>query len=157
MLARDAEEKIAVTPHTIALQISGRKHAEAMDLAGKIDERRQQSAAIARDRSIVNFDYWKLRAEVEQTQDLRDARKYTYEADRAFAKAALDAAKTKYDLGFRPWRKVLDRYPQLKSNPTTPADIMDVVKRYQKLLKRRDEHMPKSFVLQDIIDLSPKR
>jgi hypothetical protein len=155
--ASDAEEKIQITPHTVAMRISGPKHVEAMELARKIDDERRESANIACDRGIVNFDYWKLRAEIEQTDDMRAARMFLYKADEANANEDLDPARKNYELGFQAWRKVLDRYPQLKETPTTPLDINDVVQRYRKLLKKRDEPFPKSFILQDIIDIARKR
>ncbi len=141
----------------IALQIPDPQHAAAMKLAERIDDQVKESATIALNRQIVNFDYWKLRPEVEQTQDLRDARKFIFEADQALRKADLKAARIAYDQGFAAWRKVLDRFPQLKDNPTTPADIMDVIKRYRELLKQRDEPFPKPFILQDILDQSERK
>jgi hypothetical protein len=149
--------KLVVTPHAIALQVTGPQHAEAVKLADEIDEQVKASSNIACNRQIVNFDYWKLRAEVEQTADVRDARRFTYQGDQAFEKGDLVAAKSAYDQGFHAWRKVLDRFPELKDNPTTPADIMDVVKRYRQVLKKLDEKVPKPFILQDIVDQSERK
>ena len=156
-MARSVAEKLVVTPHAIALQIPDPQHAEAMKLAEKIDDQVKESTDIARDRQIVNFDYWKLRPEVEQTQDLRDARKFIFEADRESRRIDLVGRKIAYDQGFAAWRKVLDRFPQLKDNTTTPADIMDVIKRYREFLGQFNEKLPKPFILQDILDQSERK
>jgi hypothetical protein len=158
-LAAAAEEKTRVTHNEVALRITGPKRALAGKLARQIAALEQLASCIRRDRSIVNFDYWRLRAQVEQADQTLQARKLIYQGDRAFAKADLPAAQAAYDQGLAAWRKVLDSFPQLQkdSSRTTQDDLMDVIKRYRYILKQLDEPFPKKFILQDILDAAEKK
>ena len=57
-------------------------------------------------RAIVNFDYWRLRAEVEQSDQALSARKMIYQGDRTFHKGDMVAARAAYEQGLAGWRKV---------------------------------------------------
>ena len=158
-LAAAAEEKSRVTHNDVALRIAGPKRALAGKLAKQIAALDQLAYSINRDRLTINFDYWRLRAEVEQDEQTLAARKLIYQGDQAFANANLSAARTAYDQGLAAWRKVLDKYPKLKDDEhhNTRADLKDVINRYRDILKQLDEPFPKNFILQDIYDAGKKK
>ncbi len=156
-LARSVAEKLVVTPHAIALQIPDAKHAEAMKLAEKIDDQVKESTDIAREPPDRQFRLLEAPPRSRADPGLARRAEVHLRGRSSVRKGDLEAAKIAYDQGFAAWRKVLDRFPQLKDNPTTPADIMDVIKRYRELLKQRDEHLPKPFILQDILDQSERK
>jgi hypothetical protein len=55
------------------------------------------------------------------------------------------------------WRKVLDKNPSLVPDQTAGDDLMDVIKRYRRILNQLDEPFPQPFILQDVIDQNQKR
>jgi len=136
----------------VARQIKGAQHAKAKKLAEDATKHEELATYISRYRETVNFLYWKLCAQLEQSDDALNARKFIYQGDQAFRDGDLTAAKTAYDQGFALWRKVLDKFPTLMEYEITGSDFMDIVKQYQRILKQLDEPFPEKFPLQDIID-----
>ena len=70
-LAAQAEVQLEVTYEEIAKQVPVEKRAEAKKLAEDALENERIAIDIRRSRDVVNFAYWKLRAEVEQEDDAR--------------------------------------------------------------------------------------
>ena len=87
-LVAEAEEKLKVTHKEVAMRLEGPQHAEAMDIARKIEDLEQKINMVRNDRTIVNFDYWRLRAEVEQSDAALSARKLIHQGDLAKADLA---------------------------------------------------------------------
>jgi hypothetical protein len=110
-----------------------------------------------RDRDVVNFVYWRMRAEVEQTDDMLTTRKLIYQGDRALADNELVAARNAYNQGFAGWRKVLDKFPAMGTDTAAGEDLMDMIRRYRRILSLLDETFPEKFILQDIIDAHETR
>ena len=113
-----------------------------MNLAKEIAELDELANYIRRYREIVNFSYWRLRAQMEQTDDLLSARKLLYQGDRAYSEGDLVAAKNAYVAGMEYWRKVLDKAPSLLPDQTAGDDLMNVIKRYRRILSQLDEPFP---------------
>jgi tetratricopeptide (TPR) repeat protein len=120
------------------------------------------ATVVSRYREIVNFDYWRLRADVEQTDEALTAHELIYRADRDQEEGRLDPAKQNYDQGLAAWRKVLDKFPAAVTNETFGEDLIEVIQRYRKLLDLRDEKeerkatYTKDFILHDIVELYEK-
>jgi len=150
-LAAEAENKLIITHDEVARRITGRQRREALKLARGANENEQVARLIRHYREIVNFDYWRLRAEVEQTDEAIAAHKWVFKANEALALGELPDAEKYFDLGLRAWRKVLDKFPALKENAVTGRDLMDIVKRYRALLEQLDDPFPKDFILKDIV------
>jgi len=125
---------------------------EALRLADAATHDEWLAGVIDRYRDIVNFNYWRLHCEVEQTPDALAARKAIYDGQHAFRAAGLDIAKQQYDEGLAKWRAVLDAYPALLRETIVVDELMDVINEYQELLKHLDLEMPEKFVLQDVLD-----
>jgi hypothetical protein len=131
--------------------------AKAEMAAAELEHAEEMVNAITHEREIVNYDYWRLRAQVEQTPELLAAREATYRGDRHYAEGDPLAARKSYEVGLAAWRKVLDRFPRLVTDRSTDDDLMDVIKHYRRTLDQLDEPFPKKFILQDIVDQNELR
>jgi len=151
-LAADAEAALETTHREVAEQLTGLKKRDALKLAERAMELEQRATQISRYRDIVNFEYWRLRCQVEQTPEAVAARQAIHQAEQALAEGNLPAAVEHYADGFRRWRQVLNEHPALLEDRTTGEDLMEVVKEYRKLLEQLDEPMPSDFPLQDVVD-----
>ena len=134
------------------MRLEGAQHTQAMDIARKIEELERKINMVRNDRAIVNFDYWRLRAEVEQSEQALSARKLIEQGNRDYANARLLAARAAYEQGLAAWRKVLDDFPKLKDDTSTIDDLGDIVKRYGRILNQLDLPFPTNFILQDVKD-----
>ncbi len=152
-LAAKAKELLEVTHEEVAARIKRPRRKQALKLAKEAVEAERVANIIRRYRQIVNFESWRLRAQVEQTQETLAARKLIYQGDHAFADGDLPNALRYYDEGLNAWRKVLDKFPELVPDETFGSDLVDIVNRYRKILELRDEPFPEDFILQDIVDL----
>jgi hypothetical protein len=157
-LASQAQVQLEITYDEIARQVPLDKRAEAKKLAAEALKNAVIAIDIRRSRDVVNYAYWKLRAEVEQEKDTIEARKNIFDGTRSFRRDAKMAdARDEFNKGFIKWRKVLDNHPALIEDSLTGDDLMDVIKVYRELLQRMDEPFPKPFILQDIIDKYDKK
>ena len=152
-LAEEAEGQIEVDPEEIARRLEGDERAQAVKLIKQMALKNREIKVISQYyREPVNFEYWKLRSEVEQNDVTLSARKSIYQANQAFADADLGLARKFYDEGFKAWREVLDKYPQLLGQPTFISDLGDVIKVYRRLLDLREEDFPTPFILEDVVE-----
>jgi hypothetical protein len=151
-LATQAEDSIRVTHNEVARKITGPKRKEALKLAKDAADHEQLAWYVQRYRDIVNFAYWRLRAQVEQTDDMLATRKLIHQGDRAYSEGDLIAARNAYQQGLAGWRKVIDQAPDMVSDQTTSDELMDVIKRYRRILSQLDERFPEKFILQSVID-----
>jgi len=155
-LAMKAESQVNVTYEQVARRVSGKNFEKALDLARKAADFETQAQKIDTNRSLVNYDYWRLRAKVEQQPATIEAREALYGADQALAAGTdLVRAKQRYEKGYALWRKVLDdkQWPQLKQDDKLGEELAKSVRRYRRVLQQRDEPFPKDFILQDIVTL----
>jgi hypothetical protein len=150
-LVAEADELTRVSADRVAGQATGANRAPANRLLERIKELVELTRATESARGVVNYGYWKLRAEVEQTDEMRDARQYIYEADKSLAQGDLPAASENYNRGILAWATVLRRFPQLVTDKSTIDDIDEVLKNYGKTLDQRDELFPEDFVLADFV------
>jgi len=127
---------------------------EASLLAAWLANKRVDLIFTERYKSDSNFDYWKLRAEFEQTDTAVEARRNIFEGNQAFTEDQ-DAEKAMqlYEKGFAKWREVLDTYPALlDTDGTTGDDLLVYIVDYRKVLRSVDEEIPDDFALWDIIE-----
>jgi hypothetical protein len=152
-LAEEAEQRLVVTHEEVARRVQGiEPRRKALKLAEEAKYQQEMANVIRRERSKVNFNYWRTRAEMEQTNEALATRVTCWKADQADATGDVNSAKALYEECFKGWRILLDRYPDLKEDVTTGEEIADMVKRYQKVLKQLDLKFPDHFDLQDIFD-----
>ena len=146
-MAYEAEELITVKPDEIARQATGANRNKANELLEKIDYVDMDIRRIKRNQAIVNYDYWGLRAKVEQTDKMLEARKLTYNADKAILQGNLDNASKDYIKAATVWNSVLRQFPGILTNKATEDDINHLLKQYSKTLEQTDELYPDNFPL----------
>ena len=153
----DALKSELQVPHDeVARRVTGPHRKEAIKLAKLASDQEELIASIDRRRSEVNFDYWRLRAEFEQTEDAVAARMLIYEANQAFRATDLMPARQKYEQGLLTWRKALDKFPALLANENMEKEVLDVVEYYRHVLEQLDMEFPKDFIFQDFIQRHEK-
>lgn len=150
-LAWNANLKINVRPEDVARRIGDRaKREQGRQLADEIKQAEKLADLIDRHREIVNFEYWRRHAQVEQTDEALAAREHIYNGDQL---ASIDplGAKEAYAKGFASWRAVLARFPGLIDDEATARDLTEILERYTKILDRLDEVFPEDFALADFV------
>lgn len=153
-LVYKAQQQLRVTHEQLARRLPEKFRSEAVALAKKADDLESRAGNIQRYREIVNFEYWRRHARVEQSDDALAARKAVYEADQAMSKEAdLVKAQARFEEGFALWRKVLDANPALVADASYGRDLMEVIQKYRRLLDSRDAKFPEPFILSDIVKL----
>jgi hypothetical protein len=152
VLVNQIGPRLEVTNEEIARLVTGPPRREALALAGAARHADEMAVYVRRERSKVNFDYWRVRADMEQTKAALAARKAIYEADQAFHQGDLVTARAAYDRGLHGWRGLLDRYPALKDDVNTGEDLAQDIRQYEKCLAGFDLSLPKPFFLQDVLD-----
>ena len=151
-LAAEADGQLFVGNDEVARRVTGANRREALRLAEQANHDTELANIIRRERSHVNFVFWRTRAEMEQTPDALAVRKAVYDARHAYYKADLQTARDNYEKAIGLWRKLLDRFAALKDDVVTGQDLMDVMRQYRECLKKLDKEFPKPFILQEIID-----
>ncbi|NUQ61751.1 MAG: hypothetical protein HUU20_04635 [Pirellulales bacterium] len=152
-LAFEAEQKISVNDNEVARRISGENRKKALELAKRIEEIDKTASMVDRYRNVVNFEYWRRRARIEQDPAALAAREYIYNGDEAFARADLITARESYDKGLTKWRELLDKeeFKGLVDDVHTGEELVEMVKVYRQILEKRDEKFPEDFILADVL------
>lgn len=156
-IAFEAKPKVEVLDVELVEEIAKVKpelRKRASLLAAWIADRRVDAIFTVRYKSDSNYDYWKLRAEFEQTDTAVEARRKIFEGKRAYTENQ-DAEKAKqlYEEGFAKWKEVLDTFPALRDpEGTTGDDLLVYVVDYRKVLRSIGEEIPDDFPLWDIIE-----
>jgi len=156
--AVEAEPRAAVAHAEILAWITDpKKRKEAESLAEELTRVEELARVIRHYRDPVNYEYWRLRARVEQTEELLEARQLVFQGNQAFAEADPTAARRAYDRALAAWRAVLDKFPILKSDLSTLDDLAEVIRMYRAILGQLDEPFPKDFPLQDILNMQEEQ
>lgn len=141
-LQQAATEALDITPFKIASRIAKDdpdKASEARKLATQIDEANKRIRSISTDRDVANFEYWRLRCDIEQTDEALQARELAQEAKTQFQEeGALEKARELYEKSFVLWAKALEKFPGLTPDSTMGSDLMDFVDAYNHVLEQLD-------------------
>jgi hypothetical protein len=151
-LARASEPLIRVAAAELAQRIPIEQRKKAQELAGQIEQVETTAEIIQRDRDVVGWDAWTLRAQWEQEDEAISARAEIYAGDQAFADARVVPARQAYDRGLAAWRKVLDTRPVLLQSTAIRTELLGVVNNYKTILAKREETLPLHFVLHDVVE-----
>jgi hypothetical protein len=110
-------------------------------------------------RTVVNYDYWKRRCQVEQTEPVVTARQAVYRVQQHLAKLGgvttdeeRAQAKQLFDQAFRAWAKVLKEHAWLVEE----TDLEGLIHQYQQLVLN-GKPLPDDFPLRNIPGLSPRK
>lgn len=173
-LAEMAQRQLQIAPLEIADLAAPEMKQDALRVALQLSDLQQRARYIANYRGIVNFDYWKTRAEAEQLQAMVDAKRGVWEGRRLLDQAVLqshtemvvnpetgqreekefDGAKESYEKAFKNWAEIFKRYPvMLIDNPETP-ELLEHIHRYAKVLDLLEKKFPPpDFKLQVVVDM----
>ena len=151
-LAARAKWKLNVTHDEVAERLTGAQRSRAEELAEKINKTERLENLIRINREIVNFEYWRRRAKVEQTPQARGARQAIYEGNQAHDNADLNLALAKYQQGFEKWRELLNMDEVLIEDQNFGQEWMEIIQRYRKILGDARQPFPDPFILQEVID-----
>jgi hypothetical protein len=151
-LAMDLQGRMIVSHEEIARRVTGPNRSEAMKLAQEASHQEDLAQYVHRERTLVNFEYWRLRAEMEQTPQAVAAREAVFKGDQAYGKGDIVAAREAYERGLLDWRILLDRFPLIKDDINLGDDLVGMTGRYVHCLEKLDEKLPRPFILQDILD-----
>jgi hypothetical protein len=154
LAASEAQAALTVTWPVVAREAPADVRPKAQELARQFVEAKETAEIISRYRDIVNFNVWRATCEAEVTDEMLKAREATWQAERAFEDAQLQAAKKAYEEAFAAWRKVLDSSEVLRKDAITGDDIKEMVDRYRKVLEQLDEPFPQPFILGDVVEQS---
>jgi len=154
---KDLADRAEAKPDEIARRVSPVHREQASKLAHEIDHDEILALYTTRERSKVNFDFWRTRAKAEQTDECVRAREAIYRGDEAYAKGDMIRARPKYDEGIEGWHRVLERpeFHSLIEDVSLGGDLIDAIRRYEKCLAQDDldlASLPKRFALQDVVD-----
>jgi len=147
-----AEEKIKVTNKEVAGQAPRPQRPAALSKAAEIHQTRWRASIVRSYRDQINFDFWRTRSEAEQTDHALRGRKYVYDADEAFDDARLVEAKELYELAWKEWAVVFEKYPALLED-VAAEDLVASINRYRICLEQNAEPFPKDFKLRPLLDL----
>jgi hypothetical protein len=139
-IAEEAEKSLEVTREDLAKRISDpQKRARAAQLLKDLDTAQAMADLIRHKREPVNFDYWRLRAAVEQADEAVAAHEWIYKADQDVEASRLEPARENFDQGLAAWRRVIDKFPEVADSKSFGGDLIEVIQRYRELLDHRDE------------------
>jgi hypothetical protein len=151
-----AEQQLKVSDFEVTVRIREKapEKAEEAERLRRLAEAAQTEARnIDRYRDNVNFEYWRMRCEFEQTADALAARELIYLGDQALLeRAAPVEARKLYEQGMAKWRAVYDKYPLALEQGATGDDLIDVIIRYRDILRELDEEFPQDFILRDVVE-----
>jgi hypothetical protein len=130
---------------------------KALQLAEAARESENLAGIVDRYREIVNFDYWRLRAEVERTENAEAARRAIYQANQDFEQARIAESVKLFEEGFAKWRAVFDEFPKLLGENTITEDLADHIKTYIRNLEQLERKLPDDFILRDVLEKEQER
>jgi hypothetical protein len=151
-LAYQAEFQVKVTDREVLDKASREARAELRGLIEQIENDEAVAGSIARNRQIVNFEYWRTRCDAERTKQALDARRNVYDADKLFAGGEkFNEARKQYEDAWIAWAEIFKQHPPMMDNAEA-QDLIDSIKHYRDLLNQLDEKFPSDFVLNDLLD-----
>jgi hypothetical protein len=157
-LALSAEIKMRLTHEQVARRIKDpAKRKKALELARKAMELERRAQIVEHNRTIVNYDYWKRHAEVEQQPEAVAAREAMFQSLEAYHNNDHITAMEIFLEAARRWKKVIEKNPDIQYDDAFVSDLSEITDRYMRILDQLDEVFPEDFALQDIIRRRVKR
>ncbi|NLE39167.1 MAG: hypothetical protein GX621_14180 [Pirellulaceae bacterium] len=147
--AAQASALLQVFPHEVERNrdVPRENRPKAREVLTQIEKLDEQLRLTNSYRQVVNYDYWKLRADIEQEEGMLSARKNVFQAREALAKGDLPGALAGFDEGSRAWARMLHEYPMLMSDKATSDDIEDLLEEYGRALDQCDQLFAPDFAL----------
>jgi hypothetical protein len=155
-LIYDADQLSKVLPRDYLGRSKTEDRPRVRQLIDQIEQDEATSRQIELNRRIVNFAYWRMRAEAELADESPKAHKAVYDADKLFASGEnLAKARGLYEAAWKLYAVVFEKYPELMDNAEA-QDLIDSVAHYRDLLGQLDEPFPSNFPLWSLLDKHQK-
>ena len=155
-MAYDAEQEIKVYPRDYLSRAPRESRPRVRQLVDQMEQDQLTSHQIEINRRIVNFEYWRMRAESELSDESPKAHSNVFEADRLVSSGEnLAKARELYEDAWKLYAVVFEKYPALMENAEA-QDLIESVGHYRDLLGQLDEPFPSSFPLWDLLDKHQK-
>ncbi|MCE9544913.1 MAG: hypothetical protein K8T25_05260 [Planctomycetia bacterium] len=149
-LAEMANSKMRISPRDVAMAMKPAHRDEALRLADRLITAQARLDLIAKYRDIVNYDYWRIRCDVERLPETMAARKAIYEGNKAFAASDLNLALKRYNEGIEAWKHVTEAYPPLLQEKTMVMELHQIITKYRRILAQDNRKLPKPFALEAV-------
>ncbi|MCA9266102.1 MAG: hypothetical protein KDA60_19715, partial [Planctomycetales bacterium] len=133
--------KLEITYEDLANHVPAENRVEAKKLASKARINSALASATSSYRDTINYVYWKIRCEAEQTDTMLAARKYVLEAERLYEETALTAARAEFERAWEKWAEVYEMYPDLRGDVEAEI-LLEKIVLYQELLGQLSEAFP---------------
>ncbi|MBK95718.1 MAG: hypothetical protein CMJ79_08375 [Planctomycetaceae bacterium] len=152
-LVEEANQKMFISETDVAEAMPEDVKEAAAKIAAEAEEMAMKADAVHYMRSMINYDYWLKRCEMEQLDLAINARKTTAAADDLFVKARLQPARQEYEQAWTMWTEIFEKYPTMISKDTG-QNLMPSIANYMELLSQFDEDIPEDFALQSLVELA---
>ena len=152
-MIQEANQALFVSEIDIANAMPDGVKDRALALAAEAEAMAIKAAAVHYMRSMINYDYWLRRCEMEQLDLAINARKTTAAADELFIAARLQPAREEYEKAWAMWTNIFEKYPSMITKDTG-QNLMPSIANYVELLSQFDEEVPQGFALQELVDLA---
>jgi hypothetical protein len=154
--AYEAELETTVVPRDYLGRSKREDRPRVRQLVEQIEQDELTSRQIELNRRIVNFAYWRMRADAELTAEAPQAHSNVYDADKLVVSGeSLAKARELYEAAWKLYAVVFERYPDLMDNAEA-QDLVESVSHYRDLLGQLDEPFPASFPLWTLLDKHQK-
>ncbi len=146
-----AQQKLIVTDKDLVDNLPPETKAQSAPLTSKIYETQITLEHCDRYRGIVNYGYWEMRCEAEQTVDAVAARKHVYQAlEKLNKKYDPIAAKQEFELAWGKWSNVFKEFPELMDD-VTGENLNESIDKYEQvLLQMGSNGLPPDFPLKEL-------
>ena len=152
-MIQEANQALFVSEIDIANAMPDGVKDRALALAAEAEAMAIKADAVNYMRSMINYDYWLRRCEMEQLDLAINARKTTAAADELFIAARLQPAREEYEKAWTMWTNIFEKYPSMITKDTG-QNLMPSIANYVELLSQFDEEVPQGFALQELVDLA---
>ncbi len=140
-------QKMFISPLEIAAKSSDANRARARDIAERLYQLEEIQLAHTRAyRQQVNFEYWGMRCELEQTTEAVDARRFLFEAKQFMDAADPESAKKSFEKSFDNWAMLMERFPAIEDDISFTELGKDIAL-YNQVLGQLDLKLPADFKL----------
>lgn len=141
--------RLTPTFQQIAAKLPPEQQAKLVKIATEMSTSEEFLKQVKSYRSQVNYDYWELRANLEQKDEAIKARRLVYEADKLIDEADVKGAVDLYDEAWVYWDWIFNRYPSMMTEEMGD-DVQRALARYSKLV---DEEVSESFPLNRFLEI----
>lgn len=150
LLAGSIPDKVRVSDKDVVENIPANLKNQGSSLSAKLYETQMMLDHCDRYRGIVNYGYWEMRCEAEQTEEAVTARTHVYEALNRLKKTDLVAAREEFERAWDKWAQLFEKFPALMDDVTGEA-LNESVDKYENLLLQMGmAGLPPDFKLRDL-------